>query len=775
MTYLRGGLRCLLMAATVLAAPVPGVAQAGASAARSRESGPASDAAVTARADALLAQMTPEEKAGQIALYFYIVQAKALTAGIDKAVAAGEVGGALFVSDAASINRLQKIAVEQSRLKIPLLIGFDVVHGLRTIMPVPIGLAASWDPALVERVETVAANEARAVGINWVFAPNVDIARDPRWGRMVEGAGEDPYLGSAMAAAHVRGFQGPYIGTPGRVIAGPKHFAAYGASLGGRDYDEVQVSDNDLWNVYLPPFKAAIDAGAGNIMSAYMPLNGVPATGNPWLLTKVLRDAWGFKGFVVSDAGAVLSLTAQGFSKDKSDAAIRAVTAGVDMEMSQPGLQPAARTLPAALKAGTVSPAAVDAAVRRILEAKIRLGLFENPYVDESRTEAVLDDPAHLDVARIAAERSAVLLRNEGGVLPLDRKRVTSIAVIGPLADSERDMLGSWIFPPMQPKATTILAGIRAKVGSAVRVDYVEGVRIPPRDVPSPFSGLDKKVVRPAVDEAAEIARAVDAARKADVAVLALGESQDMSGESASRSSLDLPGSQQALLDAVIATGKPVVVILMSPRPLDLKGSKPAALIDLWYPGSAGGPAAANLLFGDAAPGGRLPFTWIADVAHAPNHYGQLLSFDNRKTNKRYWNDVDSTPTYPFGFGLSYSRFAYDKLVVANRNVGPDDDVEVRVDLTNAGQRPADEVAQLYIHQRYGGASRPVRELKGFQRVTLKPGERRTLRFTLKPADRRYWNPTTKVWTADDAAFDVWVGGSSAATLADTFQVSRAK
>jgi beta-glucosidase len=577
-----------------------------------------------------------------------------------------------------------------------------------------------------------------------------------------------------MAAAQVRGFQGPFIGAPGHIIAGPKHFAGYGASLGGRDYDEANISDAELWNVYLPPFKAAVDAGAGNIMSAYMPLNGVPAVANRWLLTDVLRQDWGFKGFVVSDSGAVNSLITQGFAADKEDAATRALKAGLDMEMTPPMQTPSMLTVPAALKDGRLTQAEVDDAVRAVLEAKLRMGLFEHPYVDEAKAQAVLNDPAHLTLARAAAERSAVLLRNENALLPLDRKAIKSIAVIGPLADSARDALGPWTFPQNKPPAQSILAGLKAKLGPAVRVDYAEGVRMPPRTFPSPFAMMDKMfggaAPKPPLDETAEIQRAVGLARAADVAVLVLGEAQDMIGESASRSSLDLPGRQQELLDAVVATGKPVVVLVMSGRPLDLKETKAQAILDVWYPGSAGGDAVANLLFGDATPGGKLPFTWIRDAAQAPNPYAHLISHSPANADKRYWNGT-SQPTWPFGYGLGYTTFQYSNLHVAQPAYAVGQPVTVTVDLKNTGARAGDEVAQLYIHQRYGTSSRPVRELKGFQRVSLKPGETRTLTFTLSPADLRYWSAATHGWVQDEAPFDVWVGGDSRADLSGRFEI----
>lgn len=731
---------------------------------------PPSDQEVDARADALMAQMTPEEKAGQLSLFFHF-QAGA-NAETDAAIAAGDVGGLLFVSDPAEINRLQHIAVERSRLKIPLLFGFDVIHGLHTIFPVPLALAASWDPQLVESVQATAAAEARATGIGWTFAPMIDIARDPRWGRIVEGAGEDPYLGAAMAAAQVRGFQGPYVGAPARVIAGPKHFAGYGASLGGRDYDEANISDAELWNVHLPPFKAAVDAGAGNIMAAYMPLNGVPASANRWLLTTVLRDTWGFNGFVVSDSAAVRALVTHGVARDERDAAVRAVKAGLDMEMAMPMNPSAMQSLPAALQAGAIEIAEIDRAVRRVLAAKIRLGLFEQPFVDIETTRAVLDDPTHLELARITAERSAVLLKNENGLLPLDRDKIKSIAVIGPLAESGRDILGPWVFPQNNPPVVSVLAGLTDRLGARIRIDHSQGVRMPDRTFPSPFDMMEGRTSQPPLDETAEIGRAVHLAQRNDVAILVLGEAQNMIGEMASRSSFDLPGRQQELLDAVVATGTPVVVILMSARPLDLKHSKAAAILDIWYPGSAGGAAVANLLFGDATPGGKLPFTWIGSSAHAPRPYAHMLSHNPDNADMRYWNE-SSQPTYPFGYGLSYTRFTYANLRTDRLSYRIGDAVTVSADVTNSGSRAGDEVVQLYIHQRHGTSARPVRELKGFQRVSLKPGETRSLHFTLTSDDLRYWSAVTGSWIEDETIFDVWVGGDSSADLAASFNVTR--
>jgi beta-glucosidase len=490
------------------------------------------DETIRSRVDELLAGMTAAEKAGQLTQYFYFQ----LPAGaelepalqldranqprmVEEALGRGEAGSLLFVTNPAEINRLQRLAIEGNRLGIPVLFGFDVIHGLRTIFPVPIAMAASWDPDTIERGQAVAASEARAVGIHWAFAPMVDIARDPRWGRIIEGAGEDPVLGAAVAVAQVRGFQGERIGAPERIIAGPKHFAGYGAALGGRDYDEVNLSDYELWNLHLPPFRAAVEAGAGNVMTAYMDLNGIPATGNRWLFSEVLRDTFDFQGFVVSDANAVRNLVTHRFASDLTDAGARAISVGMDMEMAM--LDPAYAHLPEAVESGAASQEAVDASVRRVLEAKIKMGLFDEPYVDEDRAREVLGDPAHRDVARTAAERAAVLLRNEGDVLPLDAGSLESIAVIGPLADSKRDTLGPWCFDFDLDETVTVLEGIRGRVGDGVKVDYAPGIRPAQRTFPSMFDmfGGNAPVDPTGFDDDAELQRAADLARQSDVVI----------------------------------------------------------------------------------------------------------------------------------------------------------------------------------------------------------------------------------------------------------------
>ena len=740
-----------------------------------------------ARIEDLLVRMTPAQKAGQLTQYFYFklpagaqptegaqdFDPEAQPAMVEAQLAAGGVGSLLFVTDPAEINRLQRLALDGDGLGIPLLFGFDVIHGLRTILPVPIALAASWDPSTIEAGQAVAAREARAVGIHWTFAPMVDIARDPRWGRMIEGAGEDPFLGAAVAAAQVRGFQGADLGGPDQVIAGPKHLAGYGYGIGGRDYDEVNVSDSELWNVVLPPFAAAVEAGAGNVMTAYMDLNGIPATGNDFLLREVLRDTLGFDGFVVSDANAVRSLLIHGFASDLTDAGARAVRSGVDLEMAI--ADPAYAHLPEALEAGTVDTETVDESVRRILAAKIRLGLFDSPYVDEDRAREVLADPAHRDVARTAAERSAVLLRNGGGLLPLDAATVGSIAVLGPLADSPRDTIGPWVFDFDLGETVTVLDGIRARAGDGVRVDHSPGVPVVQREFPSLFDmfGGNTPTDPEGFDADTELQRAVDLARDADVAVVVVGEWQNMIGENASRSSLELPGRQLDLLQAVVATGTPVVLLVMNGRPLDLRWATEnvPAILDIWYPGSQGGAAAANLLFGDVSPGGKLPFTWPRTVGQVPMIYSHTISHDPENQGRRYW-DEESTPLFPFGHGLGYTTFSYAGLNVSPQSGPADGSVTVSAEVTNDGDREADEVVQLYLHQRHGTASRPVRELKGFSRVTLAAGETRTVTFEVGPAERRYWNAAVRGWVTDASTFDVWVGGDSTATLTTTFEVT---
>lgn len=675
-------------------------------------------------------------------------------------------GSVLWLNDTKKFNQLQKIAIEESPSGIPILFALDVIHGYRTIFPIPLAMAASWDPDVPEKSQAVAAKESRAAGIHWTFTPMLDIARDARWGRIAEGAGEDPYLGSAMAAAQVRGLQGNDPADPERVLACAKHFAGYGASEGGRDYDPVHLSEAQLRNIYLPPFQAAVEAGVATFMSAYMDLNNVPANANRWLLTNVLRDEWGFEGFIISDAFGVGNLVVQGHARDGRDAALRSLKAGLNMDMASSTYL---ENLDALVQDGTLSSDQIDEMVRPILAAKIRMGLFEHPYVDESLLEQVAALPEHRQTARWSAQRSMVLLKNEGGLLPLSKEQ-KNIAVVGPLADSMEATEGSWMVFGHQPAAVTVLAGIQAKLQGA-NIAYAPGPDIN-RDVPHPFgefNSSERKPIETAEEAEAAFQTAVATAKGADLVIMVLGEKADMSGEFASRGSLDLPGRQEELLQVISAMGKPVVLVLLNGRPLSINWADEhiPAILEAWEPGSEGGHAVADILFGDVNPGGKLPVCFPRSGAHAPLYYARTLthlSEDNPRYRSRYW-DGSTTPLYPFGFGLSYTTFEFSNLQVSASQVKVGDGVTVRVDVTNSGQVAGDEVVQLYIHQKWGSDSRPRRELKGFDRVTLQPGQTQTVTFNLGPDELRYWSTNADRWIQDPSAFDIWVGGDSLATL----------
>ena len=728
------------------------------------------DAEVSARVEALLGRMSLEEKIGQLTQIG--VAAWVLGPEPEDVIRKGGAGSVLWLNDTQRFNALQKIAVEESPSKIPLLFALDVIHGYRTIFPVPLAMAASWDPQVAERSQAVAAKEARAAGLHWTFGPMLDIARDARWGRIVEGAGEDPCLGAAMAAAQVRGFQGPYPGAPDRVIACAKHFAGYGAADGGRDYDPVYLSEAQLRNVYFPPFQAAVEAGVGTFMSAYMDLNNVPASGNRFLLHDVLRGEWGFQGFVVSDAFAVMNLVIQGFAPDGREAALRALSAGLNVDMAS---NTYAENLAGLVDDGALTQDEIDAAVRPILAIKVRMGLFEQPYVDETSLDQVVTSPEHRQAARLAAQRSMVLLRNEDGLLPL-AKGLKNLAVIGPLADSMEATEGSWMVFGHTPAAVTVLASLRARLPEA-QVAYAPGPEIQ-RDIPSIFEAMDLEAKKPAqTPEEAEAAfqTALDTARRADQIIMVLGEKADMAGEAASRGSLDLPGRQEELLQAVVGLGKPVVLVLLNGRPLSIAWASEhvPAILEAWEPGSEGGHAVADVLFGDVNPGGKLPVTFPRKASHAPLYYARTLTHmpeSHPMYRSRYW-DGPTTPLYPFGFGLSYTTFSFTNLKISTSQVKVGSPVSVTVDVTNTGPMAGDEVVQLYIHQNAGSDSRPLRELKGFKRVTLQPGEMQTVEFQLGRAELGYWSTNAGRWIQEPADFDVWVGADSQAELHIGFTV----
>ncbi len=723
-----------------------------------------SESEVATRVEALLGRMSLEDKIGQLnqvggASFFPGPKP-------EDVIRKGGAGSVLWLNDTKQFNVLQKIAVEESPSKIPLLFALDVIHGYRTIFPVPLAMASSWDPSVAERAQAVAAKEARAAGLHWTFGPMLDIARDARWGRIVEGAGEDPFLGAAMAAAQVRGFQGPYLGAPDRVVACAKHFAGYGAADGGRDYDPVYLSESQLRNIYFPPFQAAVKAGVGTFMSAYMDLNNVPASGNRFLLRDILRGEWGFQGFVVSDAMAVGNLVIQGFARDGRDAALRALRAGLNMDM-------ASNTYPEHLAGlvedGTLKLADIDAAVRPILAIKIRMGLFEQPYIDEAKLAQIVTLPEHRKEARLAGQRSMVLLRNEGRLLPLSRN-IKNVAVIGPLADSMEATEGSWMVFGHTPAAVTVLEGLRARLPGA-KVGYAPGPEIR-REFPSPFEAFMPGGIKPAqTPEEAETAfqAAVATAHSADVVVMVLGEDANMAGEAASRASFDLPGRQEDLLKAVVGLGKPVVLVLLNGRPLSINwaAENVPAILEAWEPGSEGGHAVADILFGDVNPGGKLPVTFPRKASHAPLYYARNLTHSPEGSpmySARYWDGLP-IPLYPFGFGLSYTTFSITNLKVAAPQVKVGSSLAVTADVANTGKVVGDEVIQLYVHQKAGSDSRPVRELKGFERLTLKPGEMKTVTFHLGPAELGYWSTSANRWVQDAEAFDIWVGADSLATL----------
>ncbi len=700
--------------------------------------------------DSLLARMTLEEKLGQLNQLSVNQQPTPEQLAL---VRKGLVGSFLNLTGAAATRDAQRIAVTESRLRIPLIFGHDVIHGYRTIFPIPLGEAASWDPEAVEAAARVAAREAAAAGVHWTFAPMVDIARDPRWGRIAEGSGEDPYLGSAMAAARVRGFQGADPRSPDAVLATVKHFAAYGGAEGGRDYNTVDLSERTLREAYLPPYRAAVDAGAATVMTSFNEIGGIPSTASPWLMTTVLRREWGFRGFVVSDWTAVAELLNHGVAGTRADAGKLALEAGVDMDMVS---RIYVNDLPALVRAGRIPMAVVNEAVRRVLRAKAALGLFDDPYhgATPERERAALLAPEHRQLARRVAEEAIVLLKNDAQLLPLG-SRVRTVAVIGLLADDKVSALGSWPGRGDPRDAVTPLEGIKARAGS-VSVLYAKGCGI--------------------TDTAtAGFADAVAAAKQADVAVLLLGEAGDMSGEAASRANIDLPGVQPQLLEAIHATGTPIVLVVMSGRPLTIPWAAEhvPAIVESWFLGVETGPALAAVLFGDVSPSGKLPATFPRSVGQIPLYYNHKNTGrptgPDKYTSK--YTDLPVTPLFPFGHGLSYTTFGYSDLRLSAPRIAPAGTLRVSVTVTNTGAREGAEVVQLYVHDEVASVTRPVRTLAGFRRVSLKPGEARTVDFQLTSKELGLYNKDMK-FVVEPGKFRVYVGGSSVGGLEAEFEVS---
>ncbi|HEX4899869.1 MAG TPA: glycoside hydrolase family 3 N-terminal domain-containing protein, partial [Pyrinomonadaceae bacterium] len=700
-----------------------------------------------------LSRMTLEEKLGQLQQLDGEANGNFRPEHRDL-VKKGLLGSTLNVRGVTRTNELQRIAIEGSRLKIPLLFGFDVIHGYRTIFPIPLGEAATWDPVAVERSAAIAAKEARASGVHWTFAPMVDIARDARWGRIAEGSGEDPFLGSVMARARVLGFQGSDYSAPDKVVACAKHWVAYGAAEGGRDYNTTDLSERTLREVYFPPFKAALDAGVGTFMSAFNDLNGVPTSANSFTLTQVLRREWKFDGIVVSDYESVKELINHGLAANEKEAAAAGLNAGVDMEMVSRLYNQHGADL---LKERKLSMATIDEAVRRILRIKFRLGLFEKPYADEVRERNSVLTKEHLSAARESAARSLVLLKNEGNVLPLS-KTLKAIAVVGPLADSQKDVIGSWTGDGKPEDAVTLLAGIKSKLSPQTIVTYARGCEI--ND-----------------DSTSGFAEAVRIARESDVVIVAVGESAEMSGEAASRSSLDLPGRQLDLVRALQATGKPVVVVLMNGRPLSINwiAENVPAILETWFAGTQAGNAIADVIFGDVNPGGKLPVTFPRSVGQVPLYYnhkntGRPPDANNKYTSK--YLDQPWTPLFPFGYGLSYTRFKFSNLQLSARRIRPDGSLTVTVELENVGQRAGDEVAQLYIRDAAASVTRPVKELKGFQRITLQPGEKKRVEFKLTSRELGFYDREMR-FLVEPGAVKVMVGSSSEDLITAIFEIEK--
>jgi beta-glucosidase len=706
--------------------------------------------------DSVLALMTLEEKAGQLNQIagHWQNNRPIMPPGSDAEVRAGRIGSFLGIFGAEYTREMQRIATQESRLKIPLLLGHDVIHGFRTIFPLPIAEAASWDLPAVERAARISAIEATAAGLHWTFAPMVDIARDARWGRVVEGSGEDPYLGSVMAVARVRGFQGDDLTLPNTMLATAKHFVAYGAAEAGRDYNTTDVTERVLREVYLPPFQAAIRAGAGSIMGAFNEISGIPMHAHEHLMKDVLRREWGWDGLLVSDWTAIQEMIAHGIAATPADATVAAIRAGVDMDMMSRFY---VNELPKLVRAGTIAEADVNAAVRRVLTAKYRLGLFRDPFrgTTVERERQVTLAPEHIAFAREMARKSIVLLKNQGSTLPL-RKTLRSVALIGVLADTQPVALGTWAAAGKAEDVVTIHAALKQALEPRTRVVYARGHGITSMDT----SGF---------------AAAVAAARAADAVILVVGEHHDMTGEAYSRATLDLPGVQLDLAKRIQGTGKPVVAVVMGGRPLSINwlDENVPAILETWFLGVQMGPAVADVLFGDYNPSGKLPITFPRTVGQVPIYYnakntGRPPDPNNRYTSK--YQDVSWTPLYAFGHGLSYTTFTYGEPRMAAAEIRRTDSVAVAVTVTNSGQRMGEEVVQLYVRDDVASVARPVKELKAFRKIRLTPGESQTVSFMLRPDDLAFYNREMKR-VVEPGTFTVFVGGSSADTRQVKFTV----
>jgi beta-glucosidase len=718
------------------------------------------------RIDSLMNLMTLEEKIGQLNLPSAgaFVTGSVESSDIAKKIEKGMVGGLFNIKSVANIKEMQKIAVEKTRLKIPLIFGMDVIHGYESVFPIPLGLSCSWDMKLIERSARIAAQEASADGINWTFSPMVDISRDPRWGRISEGSGEDPYLGAEIAKAMVRGFQGNDLSANNTIMSCVKHYALYGASEAGRDYNTVDMSRHRMYNEYLPPYKAAVDAGAGSIMASFNEIDGIPATANKWLLTDVLRKEWGFQGFVVSDYTGVSEMINHGFG-DIQTVSAKAVDAGLDMDMVSEGLL---TTLAQSVKEGKITQKQIDDACRRILEAKFKLGLFDDPYkyCDENRAKTEVFTEANRAEARNTAAQSFVLLKNKGDILPI--KKTGTIALVGPLADAKENMTGTWSVAARFSESISLLAGLQKAAGTNAKIIYAKGSNLDADEKLEANSTLFGKSLHRDKRSAEELRNeAVRIASKADVIVAAVGEAAEMSGEAASRTDIQIPETQKDLLKALLKTGKPVLLVLFTGRPLALTWEEEnvPAILNVWFGGSEAGDAIADVLFGEVNPSGKLTTTFPQNVGQVPIYYahkntGRPLNGPWFQKFQSNYLDVSNEPLYPFGFGLSYTSFAYSDLALDKTEMGSGDTITASVEVTNSGSRDGAEVVQLYIRDLVGSVTRPVKELKGFQKIMLTAGEVRTVTFKITVEELSFYNSDLK-WGSEPGRFQVFVGTNS--------------
>lgn len=721
--------------------------------------------------DNLISKMTLDEKIGQLNLPSSgdFTTGIAQSSDIGKKIEQGLVGGLFNIKGVDKIRDVQKVAVEKSRLKIPMIFGMDVIHGYETTFPIPLGIASSWDMNLIQRSAQIAAQESTADGINWTFSPMVDVSRDPRWGRVSEGSGEDPYLGSQIAKAMVYGYQGDDLSKKNTMLACVKHFALYGAGEAGRDYNTVDMSHVQMYNMYFPPYKAAVDAGAGSVMASFNEVDGIPATGNKWLMTDVLRKQWDFKGFVVTDYTGINEMVDHGMGDLKQVSAL-AMNAGIDMDMVGEGFL---KTLKQSISEGKVTEQTVTDAARRILEAKYDLGLFDDPYkyTDTKRAQKEVFSPKHLEAAKTIASQSMVLMKNDNQILPL--KKSGTVAVIGPLGDNAMNMTGTWSVAAKHANSISLLRGLKETVGKDVNFIFAKGSNVyedPKMEEKAAMFGKDTGRDNRSAEEIRKEALAI--ANQADVIVLAMGESAEMSGESSSRTDIGIPETQKELSRELKKTGKPIVIVLFTGRPLVLteESQLADAILNVWFPGSMAGYAISDVLYGKVNPSAKLPMTFPRSVGQVPLYYnskntGRPLSQENtdkctfEKFRSNYLDECN-TPLYPFGYGLSYTKFGYSDVAVSNAKPVGNTPIEASVTLTNSGKYEGAEIVQLYIRDLVGSNTRPVKELKGFQKVYLKPGESKKVTFKISPEDLKFFNNQLKYdWEAGD--FDIMIGTSS--------------